>query len=308
MTTFGDLVFELGGSPVGGRRYTSPWATHWFIDYDNGNDSGNSGQTPNQAKKLISSAVSLSSPGDVIYVRPREYVVGTGHARHEGAVIIPLTTSDLSIIGTGYPRNNEFGVRFKTTAGYGWTIEGPSSHIENIGFFVSAGTGSVIWDNNGATNTKRGSDGPVVYNCNFKGAISAKFVGGQAVRVLSSVFHGSGTYAIIIADPAVSGYGPQIRDCHFIDNTGTAATHTRIATAGGNCYGALIDGCYFGKVPTSVTTYIQFDGAQSTGLISNSHFSDDDLSASTSGADIIMPTGVKITGCYDDSGALIAST
>lgn len=279
--------------------FFEPFATVYYVDTINGDD-GYNGLSPSSAKATIQAAVTAASAGDVIYINPQLYVVGTGHARYTEDVTIALAKSNLSLIGVGRNKNNEFGVRMKTTGGYCLTVAAPSCHIENMGFFVDGGSGSFNFQNNGATNTQRGSDGPTFFNCHFKDGTD-RMVGGQSPIFLNCRFHYP-TGTLIIATSAVSSYGLQIIDCNFLDNNGAQTTGPYIQAGGAHVYNVWINGCAFGRIPSGAK-YIIFGGTLGTGLISNSFFNDDDVHITN---DITLNTEIRMTGCYDKSNALIA--
>lgn len=82
MTTFGDRVYELGGTPVGiGVGGIPILGTIWYVDGTNGSDNY-PGFKPFEAKKTIQAALtaqiaaaaaSTGAYGDVIYVMPGTY-------------------------------------------------------------------------------------------------------------------------------------------------------------------------------------------------------------------------------------------
>jgi len=305
MSTFPDGLFQYGGEPVGSARYTSPWATHWFVDGISGSD-GYDGKKPTSAKLTIDAAVQLAGVGDVIYIRPKIYVVGTGSGRYDEAVTVDLAQSDLSIIGVKHPNNNEFGVRlYDTSANYVLDCSAPMLHLENLGFFASTSAyGSLILRSNGATNTQR-NDGCTIYGCNFKGGTAGLGVlieGGQATRVINSVFnHALGT--LRIATPGVSGYNQQIVGCTFLDNNGAAPAIHQISASGAHVYGLLIKDCNFCHVIPTDTYFIYLGGTLCTGLIANCFFDDADVVVAT---DVVLGgTNMRIVGCFDTAGVLV---
>jgi len=297
MTTFSDMAFDLGGRPLGGAKYANPFAKHWFVD--GGVTNSGDGKAPDRAYKTIQEAVTAAGVGDVVYVRPKTYVVGTGHARYEECVTVDLAESDLSIIGAGYSRSNEFGVRMKAdgTTLYCIDSSAPSLHLENMGFFGSSSTNTIIIRNNGATNTQR-SDGFTAYNCNFKGDTTL-VQGGQAPRFTDCVFN-EATNQLCIGAPAASSYNAIVRGCYFLDNGTTAPTHPQYQDGGGGTYCLWIDNCYFGKIPTTTAYYITIAGANSSGMATNCYFNttnlctDDDIS--------IASSNFMLVGCYDKTG------
>jgi hypothetical protein len=304
MSTFPDGVFEYGGAPVSGGRFSSPWATHWFVDGVSGND-GNDGKGPTSAKSTIDAAAQLMGVGDVCYIRPQTYVVGTGHARYTECVTIDLAQSDLTFIGAGYPRNNEFGVRMKATSSEVYCLDSsaPSLHLENMAFFSDGtATNTIILRSNGATNTQR-NDGCVLYNCHFKDA-TALIQGGQAQRIISCTFQYLAGQ-LVLGTPSSSSYNVRIQNCAFLDSGTTAPTHPQITDGGGGAYCLWIDHSYFGKIPTTTAYYISIAGANSSGMITDSFFNttnldtDDDIS--------IASSNFMLVGCYDKTGLVDAT-
>lgn len=89
MTTHQDMLFHMGGVPVG-TPLQSVYGNHWFVDTERGSD-GNAGKKPGRAFATMAKALSLAGTGDTIYF--------TGDVREE------LTGSnlvfDLTIVGCG---------------------------------------------------------------------------------------------------------------------------------------------------------------------------------------------------------------
>ena len=300
MPTYAGGVYQWGGVPVGGAHYSKPWATHYFVDAATGND-GHNGRKPNRAFATIDAAAQVMGVGDVCYINPQAYVVGTGHARYDEIITIDLVQSDLSFIGVGYPKNNEFGVRIRTsTAGYGFTVDGPSCHFENIGMIVGGtGTGNFHMRNNGATATQRGSDGPTFYKCHFKEG-SDVVTGGQSPIFVDCRFHYT-TGTLTIATPSVSSYGAQFIHCNWLDNNGAQNTGPCIQAGGAHVYNILIEDCTFPQIGSGGKYFI-FGGTLGTGLISKCVFNKPDVHLTN---DMTLNTLIDVVGCYDGSGALI---
>jgi hypothetical protein len=302
LSTFADGLFQYGGQPVG-AQWASPWSTVRFVDSDNGSDVYD-GLKPTQAMATIQAAVTASGRGDVIYVRPRAYVVGTGFSRYTEEVTTVLTQSDLSIIGTVNTKNPEYGVRWKhatNTTGYCLVNIAPALHVENIGFFAESAAGAIEYLNNGATNTQRGTDGSTIYNCVIKGARVYAASGGDGLTIQNTRFHCAydGTVAsIIYTCSANPGRRFLVRNCEFQDGNGTAASGPYINIAGVMSE-LLIRDCYFGADPTG-NVYITI--TSSTGHIANCHFSVADVSTGR-----IVEGGVICTGIYDGGGLATAT-
>lgn len=301
MSVFPDGVFQYGGQPVGGEKSSSPWSTVFFVDGTNGVDTLD-GKSPTKAKKTIQAAVTAAGRGDVIYVRPQAYVVGTGFTRYEEDVTTVLAQSDLSIIGTVNTRNPEFGTRWKFATTQCLNNIAPALHLENIGFFTEDATYGVLLTNNGATNTQRGSDGTTLYNCVFKGQGLYVLSGGTGLTVDNCRFTAkyTGTVSQInFSCSANPGRQLRIRGCEWTDGNGTTSSGPSIVIAGSSTENIIRD-CYFGQDPTG-GIYINITGTN-TGSIANCHFACADVNTGR-----IVEGGLIGTGIYD-GGGLATST
>jgi len=302
-----DMLTHLGGVPVGSARYSNPWATHYFVD-DIGGSDANDGSAPDRSKKTVQAAITAASAGDVIYINPMVYVDGQGAGRYDEILTVPVATTDLSIIGVRNFNNTEFGVRlYSASANYVLTSAAAVLHLENLAFFANTSAyGSVNLQQSPSGYSQR-NDGATLYNCNFKGGTTAKGVyieGGQATRVIGCVVNHAAAGTLTIAVPDSSGYNQQIRDCIFVDNSGTACVETCIQASGANVYSLVIDNCHFMVIPSTNAYYINCTGAQSTGLISNCYFRDDDVAIATDL--IVTASGIDVVACHDGSGAFVA--
>ena len=181
MSRFPDGVFQYGGQPLG-SLWASPWSKVLFVDGENGSD-GVDGRKPTAALKTIQKAVDLATRGDVIYIRPQHYTIGTGFSRYTESVTttiggaggssgVHMTNSDISIIGCANTINPEYGVRWSwvTAAGYNLINPAPALHLENIGFYSEGTTtgGTMNLQNNGAADTQRGCDGTTIYTASSR--------------------------------------------------------------------------------------------------------------------------------------------
>ncbi len=314
LTHYPHGISSYGMPIVGdGSRFASPWATHYFVDGDNGNDSNN-GKEPSTAFKTIQKAVDKATAQDVIYIRAKSYTLGTGFARYTEDVTVSLggsggsgvtaTNANISIIGVSpNPANAEYGgIRWKHATSCNLTNDAPALHVENIGFFSEGATYGVLLRNNGATRTQEGTTGTSFYNCVFKGKGLFQLSGGDGLTIQNCRFHCAydGTVADInISNSANPGRRLLIRNCEFQDGNGTAASAPFITIAG-PVSELLIRDCYFGADPTG-NIYINITGTN-TGAISNCHFACADVSSGR-----IVEGGVICTGIYD-GGGLATST
>ena len=105
MTTAPDQLQQYGGVPVGINRLGEIFEAGniWFVDGTDGNASY-TGKQPDYAFALPSEAVSAASKGGVIYVRPKP-PDSVSLTWYEDSINIPLTKSNLSIIGAGGNRD-----------------------------------------------------------------------------------------------------------------------------------------------------------------------------------------------------------
>jgi len=179
MTTFPDGVYQWGGSPVGGARFSSPWATHYFVDNDNGSDAFD-GTAPQRAFKTLTHAVTHAGTDDVIYVRAKGAETDASdysYIEEADQVTIPYASVNLSIIGvTAHHRNPYMGVWFQHGAddgdtGYVLLNYAPGLTLENLGFsakdYIRASYGAVHMYAAAYASTA-GSVGFSVYNCFFR--------------------------------------------------------------------------------------------------------------------------------------------
>jgi hypothetical protein len=297
MTIFADMAFDLGGRPLGGGLFSSPWATHYFVDGVNGND-GFDGTAPSRSKATIQSAVTAASRGDVIYVRPQAASVSTGFDRYVESVTVPLATSDLSIIGVTSSINPDFGPKMRyATTGYCINNYAHALHIENMGFLRGGtSTGCVNLENDGASNLKRGTDGTTIYNCTFKygyGIYAAS--GGDGLTIERCRFSDC-DYSIYITCSANPGRRFRIANNFFLANNGSAVANAYI-TYLAPLTDTLIVGNYFDQKPTA-GYYIYSNAASNTGLIGNNFFAEADLDTDAE----LVPGGMIVTAAYDVGG------
>lgn len=321
MTTFGDQVFEFGGAPVGSGRFSSPWATHYFVDYDNGSAS-NGGKRPDDAMQTITQAVALASGGDVIYIRPRAYQLGQGFRRYVEDVTIGqggttgtgnvATNANISLIGvsqrSGWGGDYQ-GVRWKVSAtnGDNLVVRAPGTHIENIGFFNEE-TGRSIWFQTQTSYVYSGGDGSSVYNCGIKGTGEIYVNGGDGLQIINCQFqakHDGAVGGIDIngsgADTGSAVGRPMIKDCTFIGGNANNMATGPLKLAG-SIYDITVRECYFSGATVDTGDYIVLSGTIDGGVYNCYFASADaktDLAALVDGS-----TGLFCAGIHDANGEL----
>lgn len=95
MTTFGDMVYQLGGAPVAGEFTTG---NVWFVDSGSGSD-GYDGKSPKSPFATLDYAIGkcTATNGDLIYVMP-------GHAETTTAIAVDVAGITIKGIGRGRAR------------------------------------------------------------------------------------------------------------------------------------------------------------------------------------------------------------
>lgn len=282
--------------------FSNPFVVTRFVDGLNGDDL-KTGKTPDTAVKTIQRAVTLSARGDIIFIRPQDYVIGTGFRRYTEDVLTALAQSDLSIIGVTPSMNPEYGVRWKHATAQCLTNFAPALHLENIGFFAEGATYGILLSNNGVTDTQRGSDGTTIYNCVIKGKGLYVLSGGDGVCIERTRFHCAydGTVAQLNYSCSVNpGRRLLVRNCEWQDGNGVVSSGPCIEIAP-PLTEILIRDCYFPQLPTG-GCYISAAGASNEGLIANCHFAVADMTLATA----ILKGGIFATGIYDETGLVTA--
>jgi len=287
-TNFRNGISSFGVPVFGSARFSNPWSTHYFVDGDDGLD-GNTGLTPAKAFKTIQKAVTVATGGDVIYIRPKTYTMGTGFARYTEDVVVVNTgaasasTAPLagkSIIGVS-PRTvatDFLGVRWTHATNTPLNVEAPGTHIENIGFFCEGATAGVYFEGDGATWTKAGHTGSSLYNCAIKGEGGVLANGSDSLQIINCQFQakydGNTCGMIITLDGTNVNRRPVLRGCHFLGGNGTAMDSAPVIWTGKVENGLIADN-YF-DLGTLVQINIATSG--SSGLIVNNFFAEADLS------------------------------
>ena len=306
LTNYPDGISSFG-NPVAGPRFSSPWATHYFIDGDHGSD-GNTGLAPDDAYATIQKAVTVSTGGDVIYIRPKSYTMGTGFARYVEDVVVTaggtagsgntVPNANKSIIGVT-PKgvaSDFLGVRWKFATATNLNVEAAGTYIENIGFFCEGATYGVFFEGDGSTWGKNGHTGSTLYNCSIKGEGGVFANGSDGLQIVKCLFQAKydGTVCgmILTLSGTNAARRPVIRSCHFIGGNGTSMSAAPVIWTGGVADGLIADN-YF-HTGTSVQINI---ATASTGLIVNNYFAETNLSTT-----FIVQNGMKAVANYDVTG------
>lgn len=326
MTTYGDMVFEFGGAPVGSGRFSSPWAKHYFVDGIDGKVN-NGGLKPDDAMSTIQGAIDLAVGGDVIYIRPKSYTLGTGFARYEESVTITqggtagsgqtATNANISLIGVTQrragPPSDGTGVRWKyATAASGCLIvQAPATHVENIGFFAEDATTFAIHLDGDSGTRAVGWDFSSFYNCAIKGKQLYAEGMGDGLQIVGCMFQtkhdGTGTPSINLVGSAGAVTRPIIHNCHFLGGNLNNCYTTPLATLG-PVYDISIRECYFTYDPDT-GDYITFTGGATanSGFVSNCYFASEDANAKLQSI-VSGANGVWGAGLCDENGMVDLSS
>jgi len=309
MSIVPDFLMHMGGVPVGGARFSSPFANHYFVDYDNGDD-GYSGKKPSEPFQTIAAAVAAATGGDVIYIAPRTYKLGTGFNRYTEDVSVTLggsggsgvvaTNANMSLIGvTQRPMATDFlGVRWKHETATHLTVDAPGLHIENIAFFGEGATYIINLRCNGATRTQEGTTGFSAYNCAFKG--DAELYGngfneGQIVNCRFQAKHDGDIGGINLVGSTNQVVRPIIWGCNFIG--GNAYNMNKAPIRGASPWHTALLGNLWFDQETDTGQFITISGTTSTGVCGPCYCGSADV-----GTDSFDLAGIESVGIFDDDG------
>jgi len=318
MTTFGDRVYHLGGVPVGEPRYSSPWADHYYIDNDNGNDD-NEGKRPDAAFATLTQAVTKAGTDDIIYVRAKGAATDASdydYIEEADQVLVPYASVNLSIIGvTAHRRNPYMGAWFQHGAddgdtGYVLLNYAPGLTLENLGFsakdYIRTSYGAVHMYS-AAYATTAGSVGFSVYNCFFRdGQLNVS--GGYDSCTDNCTFKASGSAnsGWWQTSNSVPSGGHQVINSHFGEMFGDNQALRYIYSVAGAHKDMLFANCTFGIVPAD-NHYCWF-GATNTGIAANCYFASTDVAQGQDDTESEFycgtANGVLAIGCYDKTGIL----
>ena len=279
LTHFPNGITSFGG-PVTANNFAGWWGKDvYFVDDENGSDD-NDGKSPTIAKATIQSAITASSIGDTIFLKPREIdtSIHSSHGYFTGTNIIPTGKTGLAIIGTG--RGIGIGSAVDcmiepdaSSTDTTITVQSPSVTIENVGIkAVASGSGAIY-----ASASVAQAYGLTVSNCFFKDFLGASSSVGSIHLVTThwttiqhcyfkecgvAIHHNSAVAAV---------RNIVIKDCDFVGAAGDWGQDIRL----GDVIEMVIDSCRFAHAqPTAGTRkmYIDMLGTGGTGMISNCRF------------------------------------
>lgn len=324
LTKYPNGVLSSGQIVPGGGRFSGPWSTHYFVDGDLGSD-GNTGEQPNRSMKTIQAAVTKATGGDVIYIKPKTYTLGTGFARYTEDVTIAQgnttgsgteTRANISIIGVTqrqYP-SDMLGVRTKyaTAAHGGWNIETPGTHIEGIGIFGEDATSyAMFFESNGGTRTK-GFDGSSMYNVMIKGKavqLGSGTGGSGDVSLVNCKFQakydGAGTPLLSLVGSAGAINRLSVIGCDFIGGNANNYSTSPVSSAA-PVTSLVMRNCTFSQDPDS-GDFLAFAGSSNSGIVANCSFASTDANAKLARV-IAGASGIHGAGLYDENGMVDLSS
>jgi len=141
MTTVGDMLYQMGGVPVGGEFTTG---SVFFVDSNTGSNS-NDGKSPDTAFATLDYAIGqcTASKGDIIYLMP-------GHAETTTAIAVDVAGVSIKGLGRGSARPT---ITATTGASDLIDITAAGTYMENV-LLVGAASGcTALIDIASADNT-----------------------------------------------------------------------------------------------------------------------------------------------------------
>jgi len=294
MSVTPDGLYQFGGEPVGGARYSSPWATHYFIDNTNGSDA-RTGKSPDRAFKTLTYAVTQAGTDDVIYVRGQGAETDASdysYITEADQVTVPYASVNLSIIGvTSHRRNPYMGVWFQHGAtggqtGYVLLNYAPGLTLENLGFSakdnIRASYGAVSMYG-GPYATYAGSVGFSIHNCFFRDG-QLNVWGGYDSCTSGCTFKASGSANTgwwSTSNTYPTG-GHQVINSHFGEMFADNQPLRYIYAVAGAQKDMLFQNLTFGLIPAD-GHYMWFGGAN-TGLVCDCRFQNASMTYGTDDA------------------------
>lgn len=247
MTTFGDMVMQMGGVPVGMPFQSAYAAQHWFVDTERGSD-GNSGMKPTRAFRTMSQALTVASSNDVIYF--------TGDVREE------LTGSnlvfDLTIVGCGNnPHHPDLPATGYRSGAATWRppasptattplikVRGRGWRFVNILFDCPVDAAAIYLERNALSGTSEyDASHASIIGCRFDaGKVGIENAGGASFCTVSgNLFRGlteSGGAGIKCTSTSVAvPLAWRIEDNHFHNNASHILSSMSYSTIKGNTFG-----------------------------------------------------------------------
>lgn len=304
----------------------NPWSNYFYVDGTNGNDTDNSGQGIEKAKKTIQAAVTAASDQDVIFVRPKTPGIWdpVGYAE---TVIIPYATTMLSIIGVGTGRTlgglPHMEIATGSTAMI--TIRAPGCRIANMSFKGTSSTGGgILLDDDSSAKSAYGT---TIENCYFYecqgsaaaatgGAIMWSADGGAWQAAIKNNYFMSNRGGIVLKGTGQSRpTDVLIEGNHFASWVKTEIDCDVYLGGGSGAQGVIINGNMFATVDvpayaTSPTAARYMDLTGCEGIVSNNMFScainatDTEVTFGAAGTACKIPTTIKMANNWGNSNTV----
>ena len=292
-TTFPDQIRHMGGVPVGVNRLAEIFQAGniWFVDGTDG-ATANDGKSPDWAFSVPSEAVSAASKGGVIYVKPKppDSVALTWYS---DSIDIPVTKSNLSIIGAGGQMDDMGGVNIKTSAATDHLIDVQAAGLalENMRLTLNGGTAdagkSIVY----AESTYSGGwteypNGLYINNCIFTedqshsghSALCSSVALGSAnhSKIINNTFYRC-LSGVVVAAKVMDPVNIQIMNNIFCGQTALRECDIRVAINAATTVGIIIHGNIFADgLPAhtgGIERFIYFDYLTAgCGIMSNNWF------------------------------------
>jgi len=298
------------------------WGKYWFVDGNKSVD-GDVGDSWESATKTIQKAIDYASDGDTIFVKPKVPGIWDPVA-YEETLIIPYTTTQLSIIGVSTA--SVYGSQPLVAVTSGTTpclkIRAPGCRISNMSFSATGATGGggICLDDNSSTKSAYGTtiDHCYFYECLASGNLVA--AGGAVywtaeggawqLRVLDNYFMACSAGVNLLGTSQSRPTDVLIRGNTFASWVNTQIECDVYLAGGSGAQGVVIDSNYFASVDGIGGTeahYLNLTGCE--GILSNNMFAcitgeaETELSfgASTHTAAKI-PTTVRMANNWGETG------
>lgn len=299
-----------------------PFSDYWYVDGDNGADSGNVGVSVDKPTKTVQYAIDLASAGDVIYVKEKAITDYTGDPTNYAEVLtIPFATSSLSIIGISRGRTQGGLPQLKMGSGSDphITIQAPGCLIANMGINGYGATGGgILLDDDYATKSAFGT---TIAGCHLKNCIPSTATNAATGGAIYTTSAGNAWQLLVSGNRFYKNVGDVVlvgtsntapQDWVIEDNimSGPAANvdcNLYLMGAGDGINGVVINNNIFQQLPAltaggSNDRFIKATGC--VGMLTNNMFGCEtcaggtQLTFETAGTGAFIPTTMHMAGNY----------
>jgi len=336
MTTFPDMVYQLGGVPAGMSRLRDLWNKDniYFVDGYAGSAS-NSGLRPDRALALPSQAISKCSAGASIYIRPigvnYDQSSTSNYQFYTDDIVIPYGKSGIALIGAGEPTPMWYGgvaIRPSTVTDSLIKVRSNSNVIENMNLTLNGGTADQSVADGPQSIIELHRDGSVsrCYGNTIRGNRFAEDKSSPETSGFSGAV-GAGTAQYLIVEDnifeaclggvTVVAHAGDAKNTYIRRNTFSGLCASRdcdvmisINSVGSNAI-LVADNMFVDGVPVhsggNSLNFIQFVyQTAGTGLLANNYFATDVAEAAEDGADVVTSDTFFYAGLYYEGQATTA--